>query len=114
MDLSPGADLWFCAEFSQSAKARQLDWYLGFQLVRTEARLREAASRPLMVACSDLLPTQAVVVLPTADRTAAAWVDEVFEIAVKMRAQSVRLFWPETWVQPAGSTLARSIKISST
>lgn len=119
--LLAGADLWVVADLAHSSWARKIDWYLNFQILRSETHRParpspeleqvlaqadltyhdlapvetvDSPSSPLLVASSDRLPNHAVLVLPFDVRKARDWVVKIHEKWSRLDEPSLRVYLP--------------------
>ena len=113
--LNPGSDLWVLPMLDQSHWARQIDWYLNFQL--SHASRHKESERPQMViewlnACdikaprflvpthkrwlipsSMLLPNRWVMMMD-ADVDSGIWVEQIAKCWLDMGKPTLRVFLP--------------------
>lgn len=121
--LQAGADIWIVPDLENSEWTQRIDWYLNFQIFRSETHLTPKASAeleqvlaewdidapgvsqaktsPLMIASSDRLPNHAVVVVPFVGGEIKSWAEKVHETWSRLDAPRLRVFLP------SGLTAAR-------
>ena len=119
--LGAGADIWVLPSFNKTTWARNIDWYLNFQLSKAQicqpkpidAELKNLikdgpledmpswpphplahSEAPLLVASSQLLPNRAVIQLPL--ENGKKWTTRVYKIWKQLDKPSLRLFLPRT------------------
>lgn len=113
--LIPGADLWVVGDLESSQWTQKIDWYLNFQIARSKThktveqgtelksvisqweveapKIDLAATMPLMIASSDLLPNHSTVLVPQAGDV-KTWAKRVFEVWKQLDEPSLRVFLP--------------------
>lgn len=120
--FNPGSDLWIVPDFASCHWAQKLDWYLNFQIVKSQRHLspeirnftkliqRDSGlepyelsmpkDAPLMVTSDAFFPNKFVVVVPMTANF-KIWVKEVSNIWENLKHPSLRIFLPTG--QNAGS-----------
>lgn len=115
--LNPGCDSWFIPHFHQSNWAKQIDWYLNFQLTKLATKksfkvnphIEEIAKEeefeipilnlkenaPILTACSKHLPTSHLIQVHFEDLE--SWVKDIYDIAKQMRLFKLRIFLPKSY-----------------
>jgi len=114
--LAPGAELWIVTDLERSSWTQRLDWYLGFQILRSKGhqpaklseRLQEIlqtwdlpewqskdqSQNPLLISSAMLLPNHGVMLVPFESSDSRAWAVRVFDLWTKMDQPSLRVFLP--------------------
>lgn len=112
---SPGADLWVLPELSLSKNAQKLDWYLNFQIQKSQQRQTleispkiqqilsktglsnhdfiESHSERLLIASEKLLPNRWVIVV-TGANDFSKWVKDIYQSWKGLRQPQMRVFLP--------------------
>jgi hypothetical protein len=124
--FAAGSDLWIFGDPTSSAFARKIDFYLNFQIARSEGTERKVLSPALLaiLKANDLeelnqstavpqrwlvstrrkLPCLQVVVIP-AKKHGPEWVQEALKIWNNLRTPSLRLFLPNLAAGPDSTKL---------
>jgi len=120
--FNPGSDLWIVPDFSSSRWTAKIDWYLNFQIIRSQRHLSPELrnftlyiqnetglnsyqphlekTAPLMITSEAFFPNKWVVVIPTADNF-THWVRQASDVWENLKHPSMRIFLPTG--QNAGS-----------
>lgn len=118
--LSEGCDLWIVADSASSRWSRKIDWYLNFQIMKSERHVARAMSpelisienewmvehvdagadpgTPLLIASGSCLPVSKTVVVPF-QGDLKKWIATCVETWQGFRRPNVRIFLPDS-VQP--------------
>ncbi len=113
--FNPGADLWILPDVAHSSWSTKIDWYLNFQICRSERhetralapkvdhileetglerqKVRVNRGGPLLIASHDLLPNRWVAVIPFSGDL-NAWLAQVAKIWEALKSPSYRVFLP--------------------
>lgn len=114
--FNPGSDLWIVADLESTQWASKIDWYVNFQIVKSQRRQSavlsselqnilsqtelpnlsvstSAGPQNLMIASQKQLPNKWVVVLPWKNDL-AAWTKEIEQIWNQLNQPSLRVFLP--------------------
>lgn len=113
--LNPGSDLWVVTSLNQSGWTPQLDWYLNFQIAKTNRHrppelspfLKEVGAQtglfeiealsqkeaPLLIQSEALLPSKWILVAPFGGQL-AEWMKQISKIWLGLKKPSLRVFLP--------------------
>lgn len=114
--LTGGADSWFMPEPSKSSWARRIDWYISFQMARSQAHqskkfspeltqlmeqwdvpypqhLAQGISSPLLISSENFIPSQMLIMVPL-NKEVSEWFKEIINLRHRLKNISIRVFLP--------------------
>lgn len=113
--FGPGADLWILPDSKSSPMAKKIDWYLNFQIARSELHVvrpispelkkvivendlglpdvENRTNPPLLVAADTHFPTSKIIELKV-QASLQGWVEQIQSLWLKLRKPRLRVFLP--------------------
>jgi len=114
--LKPGCPLWFVAQPTVSQLSRKIDWYLNFQIMKSECRIAKTASveleqieeawgierpdlsvaspAPVLIPSHAYFPNKQIVILPF-DGAGDHWAEAIQNTARGLKETRIRIFLPD-------------------
>ncbi len=106
--FQPGSRIWILPSHHSSWWTRKVDWYLNWQIQRSEIRWPDHQS-PLIVASLRNVPPDLVVVLPRTTEI-SSWSQLAQEVWLKLNQPPLRVFLPTA--DPRDELLAPWLEVS--